>query len=259
MGGDLRLRFEFSPGHSLLIFQYILSLYKCHFEYRKTRTSVSHYRGSGYRARTQTLCATPLISGALVTNAAPCADLSRASMAHVFDLMLSKKPRIPDSSPHGCHAELPYIAGTQAWEGVARRSSVFSRSTNRTMSMAISLMGAGANGRDTLCRFDLELNAATIDLGRSLRKGLIALRAAFSMAMIMTGVANTGGKVASLKRLARCSAVTTSVNEPLAPTGMDAMTVLLCTCSAVRAVQQTSRPGHLTIHAPCRRVRICSS
>ena len=26
-------------------------------------------------------------------------------------------------------------------------------------------MGAGANGRDTLCRFDLELNAATIDLG----------------------------------------------------------------------------------------------
>ncbi len=28
-----------------------------------------------------------------------------------------------------------------------------------------SLMGAGANGRDTLCRFDLELNTATIDLG----------------------------------------------------------------------------------------------
>src|SRR5881394_2757878 len=42
-----------------------------------------------------------------------------------------------------------------------------------------SLMGADANGRDT----------------RSLRKGLIALRAAFSMAMIMTGVANTGGIV----------------------------------------------------------------
>src|SRR5205814_10050173 len=86
-----------------------------------------------------------------------------------------------------------------------------------------SLVGAGANGRDTLCRFDLELNAATIALGylrsrddlpgdrrcrqmkhvdarshrtpRSLRKGLIALRAAFSMAMIMTGVANTGGIV----------------------------------------------------------------
>src|SRR5580704_6542320 len=41
--------------------------------------------------------------------------------------------------------------------------------------------------------------------------------------MIITGVANTGGNVASLKRLARCSAVTTSVNEPLAPTGMAAM------------------------------------
>ena len=99
-----------------------------------------------------------------------------------------------------------------------------------------SLMGAGANGRDTLCRFDLELNAATIDLGRSLRKGLIALRAAFSMAMIMTGVANTGGKVASLKRLARCSAVTTSVNEPLGPTGTDAMRLFLGTCYAARTV-----------------------
>src|SRR2546421_7360604 len=102
MGGDLRLRFDVSPGHSFLNLQYLLSLYKCHFEYRKTRTSVWHYRGSRYRARTQTLSATPLISGldrgALVTNAAPCADLSRASMPHVFDLMLSKKPRIPDSS-----------------------------------------------------------------------------------------------------------------------------------------------------------------
>jgi len=125
-------------------------------------------------------------------------------------------------------------------------------------------MGADANGRDTLCRFDLELNAATIELGylrsrddlladwrcrqmkhvdarshrtpRSLRKGLIALRAAFSMAMIMTGVANTGGKVASLKRLARCSAVTTSVNEPLGPTGTDAMRLFLGTCYAARTV-----------------------
>jgi len=81
-----------SPGHFFISFKCIMSLYKCHFEYRKTRTSVWHYRGSGYRARTQTLAATPLISGldrgALVTNAAPCADLPRAWMAHVFDLML---------------------------------------------------------------------------------------------------------------------------------------------------------------------------
>src|SRR5881392_2716480 len=122
-------------------------------------------------------------------------------------------------------------------------------------------MGAGANGRDTLCRFDLELNAATIDLGRSLRKGLIALRAAFSMAMIMTGVANTGGKVASLKRLARCSAVTTSVNEPLAPTGIDAM---YCSCAGgapqelcilpgcSSTARYRVRPGHLTmVHTGC--------
>src|SRR6266513_4932815 len=109
---------------------------------------------------------------------------------------------------------------------------------------------ADANGRDTLCRFDLELNAATIELGylrsrddlladwrcRQMKQGLIALRAAFSMAMIMTGVANTGGKVASLKRLARCSAVTTSVNEPLGPTGTDAMRLFLGTCYAARTV-----------------------
>src|SRR5438046_10094065 len=99
-----------------------------------------------------------------------------------------------------------------------------------------SLMGAGANGRDTLCRFALELNAATIDLGRSLRKGLIALRAAFSMAMIMTGVANTGGRVASLKRLARCSAVNTSVNETLGHTGTDDMRLFMRTCYASSTV-----------------------
>ena len=62
------------------------------------------------------------------------------------------------------------------------------------------------------------------------------MRAAFSMAMIMTGVANTGGKVVSLKRLARCSAVTTSVNEPLGPTGIDAMRLFPWTCHAATTV-----------------------
>src|SRR3982074_1208839 len=57
------------------------------------------------------------------------------------------------------------------------------------------------------------------------------------MAMIMPGVARTGGKVASLKRFARCSAVTTSVNEPLAPTGIDAMRLLPWTCRTARTVQ----------------------
>src|ERR1700676_2232323 len=41
--------------------------------------------------------------------------------------------------------------------------------------------------------------------------------------MIMIGVARTGGNMASLKRLARCSGATTRTNEPLAPTGIDRM------------------------------------
>src|SRR5690348_6696760 len=37
--------------------------------------------------------------------------------------------------------------------------------------------------------------------------------------MIMTGVASTGGSIASLNRLARCSGRTTIVKEPRVPTG----------------------------------------
>src|SRR6266849_1286184 len=51
----------------------------------------------------------------------------------------------------------------------------------------------------------------------------MALSAAFSIIMIMIGVARTGGNMASLKRLARWSGVTTRTNEPLAPTGIDRM------------------------------------
>jgi hypothetical protein len=43
------------------------------------------------------------------------------------------------------------------------------------------------------------------------------------MIMIMTGVAKTGGNVTSLKRLARWSGMTTRLNEPVAPTGIDCM------------------------------------
>ena len=46
------------------------------------------------------------------------------------------------------------------------------------------------------------------------------MSAAFSMTMIMTGVANTGGRAASLNRFARCSGWTTRVKEPLAPGGI---------------------------------------
>src|SRR6266436_3145945 len=37
------------------------------------------------------------------------------------------------------------------------------------------------------------------------------------MTMIITGVANTGGKIASLNRFARCSGWTRRLKEPLAP------------------------------------------
>src|SRR6187551_2260063 len=47
----------------------------------------------------------------------------------------------------------------------------------------------------------------------------MALSAAFSIAMIITGVASTGGSVASLNRLARCSGVTSIVKEPRVPVG----------------------------------------
>src|SRR5260370_18842585 len=40
------------------------------------------------------------------------------------------------------------------------------------------------------------------------------------MTMIMTGVANTGGRIASLNRSARCSGWTRRLKEPLAPRGI---------------------------------------
>src|ERR1700730_18376500 len=41
-----------------------------------------------------------------------------------------------------------------------------------------------------------------------------------SMTMIMTGVANTAGRIASLNRSARCSGWTRRLKEPLAPRGI---------------------------------------
>src|SRR5215472_4278918 len=51
----------------------------------------------------------------------------------------------------------------------------------------------------------------------------MALSAAFSMARIIIGVANTGGSIASLNWLARCAGVTRSVKVPLAPSGIGRM------------------------------------
>src|SRR5262249_22977174 len=51
----------------------------------------------------------------------------------------------------------------------------------------------------------------------------MALSAAFSMARIIIGVANTGGSIASLNWSARCAGVTRSVKVPLAPSGIRRM------------------------------------
>jgi hypothetical protein len=51
----------------------------------------------------------------------------------------------------------------------------------------------------------------------------IAFSAAFSMIMIITGVAKTGGSIASLNWFARCCGWTSKVNEPLAPIGIGFM------------------------------------
>src|SRR2546423_357318 len=56
----------------------------------------------------------------------------------------------------------------------------------------------------------------------------MALSAAFSIIRIMIGVPRTGGSMASLKRLARWSGVTTRTNEPLAPTGIDRIGFASC-------------------------------
>ena len=52
------------------------------------------------------------------------------------------------------------------------------------------------------------------------KNGLIALSAAFSIIRIITGVASTCGNMASLNRLARCSACTRNADVPLAPNGI---------------------------------------
>src|SRR5713101_3065697 len=46
------------------------------------------------------------------------------------------------------------------------------------------------------------------------------------MTMIITGVANTGGRIASLNRFARCSGWTRRLKEPLAPRGIWRMACL---------------------------------
>src|ERR1700730_15241421 len=73
--------------------------------------------------------------------------------------------------------------------------------------------------------------------------------------MIMTGVANTGGSIASLKRLARCSGWTRRLNEPLAPTGIGLMTCPLhCRRDELPPVAADREPPDIhACHSPLRR------
>src|SRR4249920_2703226 len=82
--------------------------------------------------------------------------------------------------------------------------------------------------------------------------GLIALSAAFSIAMIMTGVESTAGSVASLNRLARCSGNTTMEKEPCAPVGMARMRSPL---SIAAADQDPGSAGRGTLRAGVHRVQ----
>src|SRR6266545_3526329 len=56
----------------------------------------------------------------------------------------------------------------------------------------------------------------------------MALSAAFSIAVIIIGVANTGGSIASLNWFARCAGVTRSVKVPFAPSGIGRMRYHRC-------------------------------
>ena len=64
----------------------------------------------------------------------------------------------------------------------------------------------------------------------------------------LAGVAKTGGNVTSLKRLARWSGMTTILNEPVAPTGIDCMDFpcsLMAQISLVRADKNYNISAHV--------------
>src|ERR1700693_474382 len=93
MGRDLRPRFDASPGHQVyFIYQYIITLLEVDSRLEEDPDRCANYRGFGYRARTQTVCATllsPSPVAARLSNAASCTDLPPASMGHVSTLCLT--------------------------------------------------------------------------------------------------------------------------------------------------------------------------
>jgi hypothetical protein len=71
--------------------------------------------------------------------------------------------------------------------------------------------------RDHRCRELTDIDGRANGDFTSVKYGLIALSAAFSISMVMSPLGNTAGWIGSLKRFARTSG---GVKEPLAPTGM---------------------------------------
>jgi hypothetical protein len=100
---------------------------------------------------------------------------------------------------------------------------IIGRTHRKLDAMAIGMcyLGLSHNLRANRRRCEManvDPRAAALSPGS--RQVLIAFSAAFSITMIMTGVARTPGSVESLKRFAKCSARTTSANRPLAPIGI---------------------------------------
>src|SRR4030095_1501643 len=87
----------------------------------------------------------------------------------------------------------------------------------------------------------------------------MALSAAFAIAVIIIGVANTGGSIASLNWFARCAGVTRSVKVPFAPSGIGRMRHHRC--SAVEAHPRAGDPcvSRRTLYEPrpkCARIAL---
>src|SRR6185312_4148954 len=93
-------------------------------------------------------------------------------------------------------------------------NSIRRPSTLVTTASAVTRWPAGVAARWRI------FTAVPTALSPGSRNSRTALSAAFSIAVTIIGVANTGGSAASLNWFARCAGATRSVYMPLAPTGI---------------------------------------
>ena len=158
----------------------------------------------------------------------------RFAHGHAVNACSSRKPLV-ERAKLDHHS--PMRAAADLFHLVARRT------LNRFVSLDLDHLGVGADlvtdrGGGKMPDVDggADRALARIQMGR------IAFSAAFSMIRIMTGVASTCGRMASLNRLARCSGSTRSVDVPFAPSGIDASLVLRLPCRLDRRTRcRTSR------------------